>query len=105
MAALALLDLASPKRDSLITSALAQGAAPSWFASGGASPTLSRPRSTPEPRPVVPLVVSWWVIVDRELNLGGDEQADVHTARGVAAAELAERSRALSRDNVDLHLS
>lgn len=45
------------------------------------------------------------VIVDRELNLSPDEQSDVDTALAAAAAELAERSRALSRDDIDLHIS
>jgi succinyl-CoA synthetase beta subunit len=35
-------------------------------------------------------------IVDRELNLSPDEQTDIDTALGAAAAELAERSRVLS---------
>lgn len=45
------------------------------------------------------------MIVDRELNLSPGEQSDVDTALGEAAAELAERSRALSRDDVDLQIS
>jgi hypothetical protein len=45
------------------------------------------------------------IIVDRELNLGPDDQTDVDTALGAAAAELAERARALSRDDIDLHIS
>jgi len=44
-------------------------------------------------------------IVDRELNLSPDEQTDIDTALGAAAAELAERSRVLSRDDVDLHIT
>lgn len=44
-------------------------------------------------------------IVDRELNLSPEEQTEVDTALGAAAAELAARSRVLSRDDVDLHIS
>lgn len=43
-------------------------------------------------------------IVDRELNLSPGEETDVDTALCDAAAELAERSRALSHDDVDLHI-
>lgn len=42
-------------------------------------------------------------IVDRELNLS-EEQTEVETALGEEAAELATRARALSEDDVDLHI-
>jgi len=45
------------------------------------------------------------MIVDRELNLSLDEETDVDTALGAVTVELAERSRALSRDDVDLQTS
>jgi len=44
-------------------------------------------------------------IVDQELNLRHDEQSDVDLALVEVAAELAERSRVLSRDDVDLHIA
>lgn len=43
------------------------------------------------------------VIVDRQLNLG--EDADVDAALGLVAAELAERARAISSDDIDLHIA
>jgi hypothetical protein len=43
------------------------------------------------------------VIVDRELNL--TEDADLDAVLNDTAAELAERSRALSCDDVDLQIS
>lgn len=41
-------------------------------------------------------------IIDRELNL--DDDADLDAALGDAADELADRARALSRDDVDLDI-
>jgi len=43
------------------------------------------------------------VIVDRQLNLG--EDTDVDAALGQVAAELAERARTISSDDVDLHIA
>lgn len=44
-------------------------------------------------------------IVDRELNLSPEEQTEVDTALGEEAAALAAHARALSRDDIDLHIS
>ncbi len=43
------------------------------------------------------------VIVDHQLNLG--EDTDVDAALGQVAAELAEQARAISRDDIDLHIT
>jgi len=44
-------------------------------------------------------------IVDRELNLGSDADADLDDALGEVAAALAAHARLLSADDVDLHIS
>lgn len=44
-------------------------------------------------------------IVDRELNLSPEEQTEVDTALGEEAAALAAHARALSQNDVDLHIA